>query len=161
MFEFDYYKSPVGKLKLIASTKGLSGLLWEGELDERVLFGVLKENKQNKFILKAKKQLDEYFSGERKSFSIALDMKGTEFQKKVWNQLGQIPFGRTKSYKEIAVKIKNPKASRGVGSANRRNPVSIIVPCHRVIGSNGKLTGFAGGLNVKSWLLEFEKENFH
>jgi len=158
MFEFDYYKSPVGKLKLIASQKGLSGLLWEGELDERVLFGELRKNVKNKFIVTAKKQLDEYFRGNRKNFEINLDVKGTDFQKKVWQQLSQIPFGKTKSYKDIAIKIKNPKASRGVGSANRRNPVSIIVPCHRVIGSNGKLTGFAGGLNTKSWLLDFESK---
>lgn len=159
MFDYDYYQSPVGKLKLIASSKGLSGLLWEGEFNERVLFGELKQHKNNKFILLTKKQLNEYFKGQRKLFDIPLDVRGTDFQKKVWNQLSKIPFGKTKSYKEIAIKINSPKASRGVGSANRKNPVSIIVPCHRVIGSNGKLTGFAGGLDVKSWLLKFENQS--
>ena len=107
-------------------------------------------------LLQAKMQLLEYFNGERDVFDLALSPKGTEFQNKVWKQLQKIPFGKTKSYGDIASKINNPKAMRAVGMANRNNPIPIIIPCHRVIGSNGKLTGFAGGLDLKKRLLDFE-----
>jgi methylated-DNA-[protein]-cysteine S-methyltransferase len=101
-------------------------------------------------------QLKEYFEGKRTSFSLALDMRGTRFQNDVWEALLAIPFGETRSYGQLAKQLGNPKATRAVGAANGRNPISIIVPCHRVIGSSGRLTGFAGGLNTKAHLLELE-----
>ena len=105
------------------------------------------------------KQLDEYFSGKRKTFDVPLDAKGTKFQKQVWRELQKIPFGKTLSYGDIAKKIKNPKASRAVGGANNKNPIAIVVPCHRVIGANGKLVGYAGGLHRKAWLLKHERRD--
>jgi len=105
----------------------------------------------------AERQLAEYFSGRRKAFDLRLDFAGTEFQKKVWRALLTIPFGETRSYGEIAKQIGSPKAVRAVGAANGRNPISIVAPCHRVIGSTGKLTGFAGGLDTKAFLLDLER----
>ena len=114
---------------------------------------------------KAERQLTEYFSGSRKTFDLPLNLGGTEFQAKVWQALQTIPAGETRSYKDIAVMIGKPGASRAVGMANNRNPVSIIVPCHRVIGQDGSLVGYAGGLAIKQYLLEHEKkwhaENTH
>ncbi|NLZ81309.1 MAG: methylated-DNA--[protein]-cysteine S-methyltransferase [Clostridiales bacterium] len=104
-------------------------------------------------------QLDEYFHGKRKEFDFPLEMRGTEFQKKVWMALCDIPYGETRTYKEIAILVGNPKASRAVGMANNKNPIAIAVPCHRVIGSNGKLVGYAGGLEMKTALLDIEKKN--
>lgn len=101
-------------------------------------------------------QLTEYFSGRRKDFDLPLAASGTAFQQSVWQALREIPFGQTASYLDLAQSIKNPKAVRAVGSANGKNPISIVVPCHRVIGTNGKLTGYAGGLDRKLWLLEHE-----
>lgn len=114
---------------------------------------------ENDIIRKAITELDEYFAGQRTTFSVPVEPEGTEFQKKVWAELIKIPFATTVSYLDIAIKLKNTGAIRAVGSANGRNPVAIIVPCHRVIGSNGKLTGYAGGLWRKEWLLEHEKDN--
>jgi methylated-DNA-[protein]-cysteine S-methyltransferase len=108
-------------------------------------------------IKKAAAQLDEYFNGKRKVFNLPLNLNGTDFQIDVWKALQTIPFGETRSYGEIAVMIRKPKASRAVGMANNRNPIVIIVPCHRVIGHNGSLTGFGGGLELKRQLLELEK----
>lgn len=150
-------KSPVGKLKLVANDDGLAAILWENDKPERTKLGKLQKDEKHKIILKAEKELSEYFLGKRKKFSVKLNFNGTEFQKKVWQALLTIPFGETRSYGEIATQIGNSKASRAVGMANSKNPICIIAPCHRVIGSNGKLTGFAGGLKVKSFLLNLEK----
>ncbi|HIS89547.1 TPA: methylated-DNA--[protein]-cysteine S-methyltransferase [Candidatus Avigastranaerophilus faecigallinarum] len=117
------------------------------------------ENKENKIIRQTIKQLDEYFNGKRKKFELPLNPKGTEFQKKVWQQLMNIPYGKTSTYKDIATLIGNTNASRAVGNANNKNPIAIIIPCHRVIGSNNKLTGYAGGLDKKEKLLNLEKNN--
>ena len=117
------------------------------------------ENKENKIIRQTIKQLDEYFRGKRKKFELPLNPKGTEFQKKVWLQLMNIPYGKTATYKDIATLIGNSNASRAVGNANNKNPIAIIIPCHRVIGSNNKLTGYAGGLDKKEKLLNLEKNN--
>ena len=117
------------------------------------------ENKENKIIRQTIKQLDEYFRGKRKKFELPLNPKGTEFQKKVWLQLMKIPYGKTATYKDIATLIGNSNASRAVGNANNKNPIAIIIPCHRVIGSNNKLTGYAGGLDKKEKLLNLEKNN--
>lgn len=117
------------------------------------------ENKENNIIRQTIKQLDEYFRGKRKKFELPLNPNGTEFQKKVWLQLMNIPYGKTATYKDIATLIGNTNASRAVGNANNKNPIAIIIPCHRVIGSNNKLTGYAGGLDKKEKLLNLEKNN--
>jgi methylated-DNA-[protein]-cysteine S-methyltransferase len=150
-------ESPVGKLKLVASEKGLVAILWEKDRPNRVRLGELIEGELNPVLVETERQLSEYFAGKRKAFSVALDMRGTRFQRDVWEALLAIPFGETRSYGQLAKQLGNPRAMRAVGAANGRNPVSIIVPCHRVIGSSGKLTGFAGGLDVKARLLSLEK----
>lgn len=114
---------------------------------------------ETKLLKKANQQLQEYLTGERKIFDLPLEPHGTEFQQKVWNSLQKIPYGETNSYKDIAKSIGNIKACRAVGMANNKNPILIFIPCHRVIGSNGKLVGYAGGLNVKEKLLQIEKQN--
>ena len=149
-------KTPVGNLKLVASNNGLAAILWENDNLKRFLFAKLEENKTHLILLKCEKQLREYFARKRKSFDIDLDFVGSDFQKKVWQVLLTIPFGETRSYTQIATQIGNPKASRAVGAAIGKNPIAIIAPCHRVIGSSGKLTGFSGGLEVKAFLLELE-----
>jgi methylated-DNA-[protein]-cysteine S-methyltransferase len=148
--------SPVGKLKLVASEKGLVAILWENDKPSRVRLEALVEDKGHAILLEAERQLGEYFAGRRKAFSVALDMRGTSFQKNVWDALLAIPFGETRSYGQLAAQLGKAKAMRAVGAANGRNPISIIVPCHRVIGSSGKLTGFAGGLETKARLLDLE-----
>ena len=150
-------ESPVGKLKLVASDKALVAILWEKDNPRRVRLTELVANDRHPVLLETERQLREYFAGKRKTFSVALDMRGTRFQKDVWEALLAIPFGQTRSYRQLAKQLGNPRASRAVGAANGRNPISIIVPCHRVIGSSGKLTGFAGGLEVKAHLLGLEK----
>jgi methylated-DNA-[protein]-cysteine S-methyltransferase len=150
-------QSPVGKLKLVASDKGLVAILWENDSPRRVRLSELVADEQHPVLVKTERQLREYFDRKRKSFSITLDMQGTSFQKNVWDALLAIPFGETRSYGQLAKQLGNPRATRAVGAANGRNPVSIIVPCHRVIGSSGKLTGFAGGLMTKAHLLHLEK----
>lgn len=152
-------KSPVGELKLVASDKGLAAVLWEKDNPRRVRLPPVSEDKNHPVLLEAERQLNDYFSGKRKSFSLKLDFRGTEFQKKVWAAMLTIPFGETRSYGQIAKQIKKPEAARAVGAANGRNPISIIAPCHRVIGSTGKLTGFAGGLEAKARLLALEGKN--
>jgi len=150
-------ESPVGELKLIASDKGLVAVLWENDHPSRVPLEDMVESDSHPVLVETERQLREYFAGKRKTFSVALDMRGTRFQKDVWAALRAIPFGETRSYGQMAKQLGNPRASRAVGAANGRNPVSIIVPCHRVIGSTGKLTGFAGGLETKAYLLSLEK----
>jgi methylated-DNA-[protein]-cysteine S-methyltransferase len=149
--------SPVGELKLVASDKGLVAILWENDSPRRVRLSELVEDEHHPVLVETERQLEEYFAGKRKAFSVALDMRGTRFQKDVWEALLAIPFGETRSYGQLANQLGNPRATRAVGAANGRNPVSIIVPCHRVIGASGKLTGFAGGLNAKARLLGLEK----
>jgi methylated-DNA-[protein]-cysteine S-methyltransferase len=149
-------ESPVGKLKIVASNRGLVAILWENDSPRRVRLSDLVKDESHPVLAKVEQQLKEYFSGKRKAFSIALDMRGTQFQKDVWEALLGIPFGETRSYGQLAKQLGKPQASRAVGAANGRNPISIIVPCHRVIGSSGKLTGFAGGLHTKAHLLNHE-----
>jgi methylated-DNA-[protein]-cysteine S-methyltransferase len=155
-FAYKIIDSPVGKLKLVASDKGLAGVLWERENTRPVPLSEAVEDKQHPVLVETEQQLGEYFAGKRKTFSIALDLRGTQFQKDVWEALLAIPFGETRSYGQLAKQLGNPRATRAVGAANGRNPVSIIVPCHRVIGSSGKLTGFGGGLETKAHLLSLE-----
>lgn len=149
--------SPVGKLKLVARDQALVAVLWENENPKRVRLAQLIENKNHPVLLETQQQLNEYFQGHRTQFDLALDFAGTEFQQKVWQALLTIPFGETRSYKQIAEQIGNVKAVRAVGAANGKNPISIIAPCHRVVGANGKLVGFAGGLENKDVLLKLEK----
>ena len=154
-----FYKSmpsPVGLLKLVASDQGLIAILWENDEPNRVRLGELEEKPDHPVLLETERQLADYFAGKLTEFSLKLDFIGTEFQKKVWEALTTIPFGETRSYGEIARQIGNPQAVRAVGAANGKNPISIIAPCHRVIGANGRLTGFAGGLEAKAFLLGLE-----
>jgi methylated-DNA-[protein]-cysteine S-methyltransferase len=149
-------KSPVGELTLVGSDAGLAAVLWQDEDPSRVRLGPVTENPSHPVLIQAQRQLEEYFAGKRRMFSVKLDPAGTEFQNKVWNALRTIPFGETRSYGQIAEQIGSRKAVRAVGAANGRNPLSIIVPCHRVIGADGTLTGFAGGLKIKEQLLALE-----
>lgn len=148
--------SPVGKLTLVSNLSALVAILWEKERPGRVRLGTMQEDNDDPTLLEVERQLTEYFSGERNRFDVPLCFQGTEFQKKVWNALLDIPYGETRTYGEIATAIGNPTAVRAVGAANGRNPISIIAPCHRVIGSSGELTGFAGGLAAKETLLVIE-----
>lgn len=156
MLVHTYVHSPVGRLKIVARDTGLVAILWENDDPKRVRLEDSREEDGHPVLLEAELQLREYFSGKRTSFSVPLEMQGTDFQKSVWRALLQIPFGETRSYGELAKQLGKPAASRAVGAANGRNPVSILVPCHRVIGASGKLTGFAGGLEAKQVLLRLE-----
>lgn len=149
-------KSPVGELKLIASDNGLAGVLWENDDPHPTGTSTSREDNDHPVLLEAEKQLAEYFEKKRTNFTLKLDFTGTDFQKKVWEALLTIPFGETRSYGQIAKQINNPKAVRAVGAAANKNPISIVAPCHRVIGATGKLIGFGGGLENKSFLLQME-----
>ena len=140
------YQSPLGLMIIIADDEALLSLE----------FGYTEERQQNATLDRVRKELDEYWAGSRSVFSVPLNAVGTPFQQKVWQALLTIPYGQTRSYGQIAAQIGNPKASRAVGMANNRNPISIIIPCHRVIGSDGSLVGYGGGLEKKAWLLDFE-----
>lgn len=147
------YETPIGDIAIYENGFGIT------EID----FGevILKEANmvETPLLMKANEQLQEYFNGERTEFNLPLVMEGTEFQKLVWKALEEIPYGKTCSYKDIAIKIGNEKASRAIGMANNKNPIPIIIPCHRVIGANGKLVGYGGGLDIKQKLLNIEKIN--
>jgi methylated-DNA-[protein]-cysteine S-methyltransferase len=149
-------RSPVGPLKLVASGEGLAAILWKHDSPRRVRLGEVVEDETNPILLETERQLREYFAGQRKVFALELDFAATDFQRRVWSALLTIPHGETRSYGQIAKQIGCPAAVRAVGAANGRNPISIIAPCHRVVGSTGKLTGFAGGLDVKARLLALE-----
>lgn len=147
------YKSPIGIVEIVGTEEVVSSIMFiEGD---EVSNTVNSETPQ--VLVDCFTQLDEYFKGERHVFSFPYNFEGTEFQKKVWNALATIPYAETGSYKDIATAIKNEKAVRAVGTANGKNRLSIIIPCHRIIGSNGRLTGYAGGLWRKEWLLQHEK----
>lgn len=148
--------SPVGALKLVATDKGLTAIVWENDKPDRVRLGDLEDAPGHPVLVQAERELGEYFAGTRTAFSVPLDMIGTDFQKAVWTALLTIPFGETRSYGEIARQVGRPAAFRAVGAANGKNPLSIIAPCHRVIGGDGTLTGFAGGLEAKAYLLGLE-----
>jgi len=148
----DYFRSPIGTIQLQHSGKGICSLIFlEGEMPGSTNFPQFDE---------CKSQLEEYFDGKRKEFSLQLDAMGTDFQKLIWNELLQIKSGQTMTYSELAKKTGDLKSIRAVGRANATNAVSIIIPCHRVIGSDGSLTGYAGGLWRKKWLLEHEQKIF-
>ena len=155
-YQYKLMPSPVGELTLVARDGKLSAILWEVERANRVRLGELIEANDSPVLRETERQLKEYFAGTRNQFELELDFTGTDFQKQVWQALLTIPFGETRSYSQIAEQIGNPKAVRAVGAANGRNPISIIAPCHRVVGASGGLTGFAGGLEAKQYLLTLE-----
>jgi methylated-DNA-[protein]-cysteine S-methyltransferase len=147
-----YYSSPIGLIEITGNEDGIASLYFVDKKADNTtkIHASLKE---------CIYQLDEYFKGIRKEFGLKLNPKGTDFQKKVWNELHTVPFGKTKSYLEISKQIGDRNATRAVGSANGSNPVSILIPCHRVIGSSGKLIGYGGGLWRKEWLLNHENSS--
>lgn len=155
-YAYKVMPSPVGQLTLVARNGKLGAVLWETERENRVRLGELHEANDSPVLLETERQLAEYFAGTRNRFELELDFDGTDFQKQVWQALLTIPFGQTRSYSQIARQIGNPNAVRAVGAANGRNPISIIAPCHRVVGASGALTGFAGGLEAKRYLLTLE-----
>ena len=155
-YHYKLMPSPVGELTLVARDGKLSAILWEVERANRVRLGELIEANDSPVLRETERQLKEYFAGTRNQFELELDFAGTDFQKQVWQALLTIPFGETRSYSQIAEQIGNPKAVRAVGAANGRNPISIVAPCHRVVGASGGLTGFAGGLEAKQYLLTLE-----
>jgi methylated-DNA-[protein]-cysteine S-methyltransferase len=146
-----HFSSPIGLLKITGSDKGILGI----EFCDQPAPAAADRHPT---LAECRRQLDEYFQGRRRRFDLPLDLRGTPFQKMVWGKLLEIPFGQTRSYAAVARAIGRTNSQRAVGGANHRNPVSIVVPCHRVIGSNGQLTGFGGGLWRKQWLLEHEKK---
>lgn len=149
-----YYKFQIGHLKLSYTDSSILGLV--RAKNNQIL---TNDDYSNDLLQQTTKQLDEYFSGKRTEFDLPLSFKGTVFQKKVWKALMNIPYGETRSYKDIAIAIDNPKACRAVGGANNKNPIILICPCHRVIGASGKLVGYGGGMDMKEYLLDFEKSN--
>ena len=153
MSELCYYDSPIGTLCILANEKGIAKIQFAFDVRER-LHTVETETP---LLKEAVQQLADYFAGIRKEFSLPLSLQGTDFQLRTWNALLMIPYGETRTYKQIAETIDCPKGCRAVGLANNRNPIPIIIPCHRVIGANGDLTGYAGGLDVKAYLLAIEK----
>lgn len=153
--------SPVGTLTLVGSDQGLAAVLWQDDDPSRIAPDAKAEDTQHPVLRQAQQQLEEYFCGKRRAFTVKLDPTGTQFQNKVWDALRTIPFGETRSYGQIADQIGSRKAVRAVGAANGRNPIPIIVPCHRVIGGDGTLTGFAGGLATKARLLALEGAEFN
>ena len=149
-------KTKAGSIWLLATSKGLCGVNWEAQAHHSVVNTLRAGIPAHNALRESSRQLTEYFSGARRSFDLDLDISGTPFQESVWNALKTIPFGTTLSYKELAAKIQNPKAVRAVGSANGRNPVCIVIPCHRVIAADGTLGGYTGGLANKVRLLNVE-----
>ena len=144
-----YYESPIGLIEV----GGTSGAITQLKFVDKPRDGF----HSHATIIKSIEQIEAYFQGKRRKFDLPLEFTGTEFQKQVWQQLQKIPYGMTASYKDIAARIGNPQASRAVGGANNRNPISIIVPCHRIIGANGDLVGYGGGIWRKEWLLNHER----
>jgi methylated-DNA-[protein]-cysteine S-methyltransferase len=147
-----YYHSPIGIIEIVGTGEGITAV----NFVRRKPRGPTRPDPA---LGAAVAQIDEYFCGKRKEFSLVLHLEGTEFQKKAWRQLVRIPYGKTATYAEVATVIGSPEAVRAVGQANHRNPISIIIPCHRVIGSDGRLVGYGGGLWRKEWLLAHERKN--
>ena len=157
-YNYTVMKSSVGEITLVADNVSLRAIYWLNQKPDRVKFPDLENNYSNHVLKSAVKQLKAYFSGTRREFDIPLRPVGTVFQEEVWLALRSISYGETVSYSDIAKQIGRPKAVRAVGAAIGKNPLSIMIPCHRVIGANGKLTGFAGGLSTKEFLLNLENQ---
>ncbi len=149
-------KSPSGMLTLISNGSALAAILWENDSPDRVRIEKGEQSETDPILIEAEKQLLEYYAGRRTSFDLPLDFQGSDFQKSVWKALLAIPYGETKTYKQIASELGKEQAVRAVGTAIGKNPLSIVAPCHRVIGSDGELRGFAGGLETKAQLLKLE-----
>lgn len=147
-------KTPIEEIFIVQEGDYLTGIYFENEIDESIY-----EKKETPLITKTILQLREYLDGKRKEFDLPLNPQGTEFMMEDWKALQTIPYGQTCSYKDIAEKIGRPKAFRAVGLANNRNPISIVIPCHRVIGADGKMVGYGGGVHIKEYLLDLEKQN--
>ncbi|MCL4116469.1 UNVERIFIED_CONTAM: hypothetical protein GTU68_049861 [Idotea baltica] len=159
--KFSWYDSKIGRILLVGDEAGLSHLLFESGKHFQT-HGISPDWQENPAPFKqCIQQLNEYFDGERKQFDVSLNLSGTEFQRRVWEELTRIEYGQTISYAELANRIGQPGASRAVGSANGKNPISIVIPCHRVIGSGGKLAGYSGGLSNKLSLLQLEGLQVH
>lgn len=153
---YDLMDSPIGNLLICAEDEHITKILFFHSEDD---YGLKKaERKRTPLIEKCILQLNEYFEGKRKDFDLPLKPSGTAFQLKDWAALQKIPYGKTCSYKDIAIAIGNEKACRAVGMANHNNPISIVIPCHRVVGADGSLTGYGGGLHIKKYLLELEQK---
>ena len=150
------FKSPVGGLHLISTDDALIALVWRMRAHSRLGFDRAEPAANHALLVRAVRQLEEYFDGQRKKFDLPLEFRGTDFQRRVWSSLCAIPYGQTRTCRQIAEHLGDPKAVRAVGAANGANPVAIIAPCHRVIGSSGSLTGFGGGLEAKAFLLALE-----
>jgi len=149
--------SPIGRLTIVASDHGLRAVLWPDDDPVRVRLADTRERPDHRVVQLAATQLAEYFAGDRRSFDVPLDVVGTDFQRSAWDALCTIDYGTTVSYGEQAARMGDRRKARAVGAANGRNPVSIVVPCHRVVGADGSLTGFAGGVETKAWLLAHER----
>jgi methylated-DNA-[protein]-cysteine S-methyltransferase len=156
---YDTMESPIGRLMIIVSRKGVHALISASDEESQELMGLLPHDAGHPMLSTVRAQLAEYFGGRRRRFDLPLVLEGTEFQKQVWTELAKIPYGETISYGEQARRIGKPKAMRAVGGANGRNPISIIIPCHRVIGTDGSLTGFGWGTPNKKTLLELERRH--
>ena len=157
---FCRYPSPLGNLLLTEEEDAIVYCQWEDTIDEQMIEKWTEDKEQNSVLLtEACHQLTEYFAQKRKTFTLPIRLKGTPFQQIVWDGLLQIPYGETLSYAELARRIGRNKAARAVGNANHHNPLMIIIPCHRVVASNGEISGYAGGIARKAWLLEKEKGN--
>lgn len=154
--EYKTMPSPVGNIKLLADENALVAVLWEIDDEDRIKLNQYTQNNNHPILLETERQLNEYFENKRTKFDLPINLIGTDFQKRVWELLLTIPFGKTKTYGDMARQLGDPKTVRAVGGALHRNPISIIVPCHRVIGASGGLVGFAGGLNNKALLLNLE-----
>jgi len=149
--------SPVGLLTIVVSSDGVRAVLWPNDSPKRVPVVGAVDQPDHPIVAATAKQLDEYFAGDRQDFDLPLDAIGTDFQQSAWRSLRSIPYGTTVSYGEQAERMGDKRKARAVGAANGRNPISIIVPCHRVVGAGGALTGFAGGIESKAWLLDHER----
>lgn len=147
------YNTKIGKVGIVENGHSITEVYFIKDADNNEI-----NIKETPLIKEAGKQLQEYFEGKRIDFDLPLEPKGTQFQKAVWKTLETIPYGQTRSYKQVAQAVDSPKAYRAVGMANNKNPISIIIPCHRVIGANGKMVGYGGGLGIKEYLLNLEKQ---
>jgi methylated-DNA-[protein]-cysteine S-methyltransferase len=155
-------KSPIGDFSLFVSDKGLKKICWDKDMEDAGWDRWFPEheeivwNTKHTHLTSTKEQLDAYFTKRLTAFTLPFDLEGTPFQKKVWKRLEKIPFGQTRSYQQLAIALGNEKAVRAVGNANGRNPVPVIIPCHRVIKKNGNIGGYGGGIRIKDWLLAHE-----
>ena len=162
VFSRQTYKAPFGVLTVVGSDLGIRYVMFNNDAHPKPLERLhISDSEIHDSVNDAITQLDEYFNGSRRDFELPLDLQGTEFQVAAWNALAEIPYGRTASYGQQAASIGRPKAVRAIGGANGRNPVAIVLPCHRIVGADGSLTGFGGGIEVKKWLLDHEQSMLH